>query len=87
MWIAKEFEIEKFTSAALQEEDTDLKELQGWLESFASWISLAAPSRKRRQNAYVLANPVSTLMRSACSLQITRINELLAHGDYLPAGD
>lgn len=30
--IAKEFAIEKFTYAELEEEDTDLKKLQGWLE-------------------------------------------------------
>lgn len=30
--IAKEFSINKFTYAELEEEDTDLKKLQGWLE-------------------------------------------------------
>ena len=30
--IAKEFAINKFTYAELEEEDTDLKKLQGWLE-------------------------------------------------------
>lgn len=30
--IAKEFSIKKFTYAELEEEDTDLKKLQGWLE-------------------------------------------------------
>lgn len=30
--IAKEFALEKFTYAELEEEDTDLKKLQGWLE-------------------------------------------------------
>jgi hypothetical protein len=41
--IAKEFAIEKFTYAELEEEDTDLKKLQGWLEKIKKLDFYGAP--------------------------------------------
>lgn len=41
--IAKEFSIEKFTYAELEEEDTDLKKLQGWLEKIRKLDFYGAP--------------------------------------------
>ena len=49
--IAKEFSINKFTYAELEEEDTDLKKLQGWLEKIEKLdfygASLAHEARAR----------------------------------------
>ena len=41
--IAKEFSINKFTYAELEEEDTDLKKLQGWLEKIRKLDFYGAP--------------------------------------------
>ncbi|WP_430707702.1 Chromate resistance protein ChrB [Nitrobacter hamburgensis] len=41
--IAKEFSINKFTYAELEEEDTDLKKLQGWLEKIKKLDFYGAP--------------------------------------------
>jgi CRISPR/Cas system-associated endoribonuclease Cas2 len=41
--IAKEFAINKFTYAELEEEDTDLKKLQGWLEKIKKLDFYHAP--------------------------------------------
>ncbi|HEY4170078.1 MAG TPA: Chromate resistance protein ChrB [Reyranella sp.] len=41
--IAKEFAINKFTYAELEEEDTDLKKLQGWLEKIRKLDFYGAP--------------------------------------------
>lgn len=41
--IAKEIAIEKFTYAELEEEDTDLKKLQGWLEKIRKLDFYGAP--------------------------------------------
>lgn len=41
--IAKEISIEKFTYAELEEEDTDLKKLQGWLEKIRKLDFYDAP--------------------------------------------
>ena len=41
--IAKEISIEKFTYAELEEEDTDLKTLQGWLEKIRKLDFYDAP--------------------------------------------
>lgn len=49
--IAKELSINKFTYAELEEEDTDLKKLQGWLEKIKKLdfycATLAAEARER----------------------------------------
>ena len=49
--IAKEFSINKFTYAELEEEDTDLKKLQGWLEKIKKLdfygATLAAEAEER----------------------------------------
>jgi len=41
--IAKEIAIEKFTYAELEEEDTDLRKLQGWLEKIRRLDFYGAP--------------------------------------------
>lgn len=41
--IAKEFRIEKFTYAELEEEDADLRKLQGWLEKIRKLDFYGAP--------------------------------------------
>ncbi len=43
MEIAKEFRIEKFTYAELEEEDADLRKLQGWLEKIRKLDFYEAP--------------------------------------------
>ena len=56
--IAKEIAIEKFTYAELEEEDTDLKKLQGWLEKISKLdfygAPLAAEAADRLRNCEVL---------------------------------
>lgn len=44
--IAKEIAINKFTYAELEEEDTDLKKLQGWLEKIEKLDFYGAPLRE-----------------------------------------
>ena len=56
--IAKEFSINKFTYAELEEEDTDLKKLQGWLEKIKKLdfygATLAAEAEERLKACEVL---------------------------------
>lgn len=56
--IAKEIAINKFTYAELEEEDTDLKKLQGWLEKIRKLdfygATLADEAAKRLQTCEVL---------------------------------
>src|SRR3546814_5762429 len=44
--IAKEIAINKFTYAELEEEDTDLKKLQGWLQKIEKLDFYGAPLRE-----------------------------------------
>ena len=56
--IAKEFSINKFTYAELEEEDTDLKKLQGWLEKIKKLdfygASLASEAEKKLKGCEAL---------------------------------
>jgi len=56
--IAKEFSINKFTYAELEEEDTDLKKLQGWLEKIKKLdfygATLAADADKKLKDCEAL---------------------------------
>ncbi|NYJ10036.1 hypothetical protein GGI64_001055 [Rhizobium leguminosarum] len=47
--IAKEIAINKFTYAELEEEDTDLKKLQGWLEKIRKLDFYGAPLREEAE--------------------------------------
>ncbi len=67
--IAKEIAIKKFTYAELEEEDTDLKKLQGWLEKIRKLdfygATLAVEATNRLQNCEALLESYAQRVFSA----------------------
>ncbi len=70
--IAKEIAINKFTYAELEEEDTDLKKLQGWLEKIKKLDFYCATLDGRRERLHA-ARLFSTVTRNEYSTLMTRI--------------